>query len=105
MRTLVFESWGTKYRCTVEMGSYKNGNTYIQLWCADGPCATLTTNISNVKLPGDYAIIDTNNCPSAEKLMKQYKLGEFADRFVCSGYCMYPVYKLDLDAWAKYEWE
>ena len=86
-------SWGEEYEVTVEKTKYgNNGNLAIQLWCDDGPFATLTVNL-NKKLKEGYAYVDINNCPWAEEFIEKNHLGEFADDFGFSGFCIYPLYK------------
>ena len=77
---------------TLEKGTYYNGNLRIQLWCEDGPYATLTKNFEE-KLQEGYAYVDVNNTPGAEAFIKKYNLGEHAGAFKMSEHCFYPLYK------------
>lgn len=75
---------------------YMNDNLAIRLVTTYGePWTTLTVNLG-VKLPSNYAYVDTNNNPDIEKFIKDNELGEFAGGYMTSGYCRYPLYKFDL---------
>ncbi len=84
--------FGNETVVTVEKGTYYNGNLRIQLWCDEGPYATLTTN-TETKLPEGCAYVDTNNFPDAERFIKKYNLGVHQGKFKMSGFCCYPLYK------------
>lgn len=78
-----------------------NNNTAIQLITTDNePFATLTVNI--IDLPEDIVCIDTNNFPEALDLIKKYNLGELTGEYVQSGYCVYPIVKLNREILAQY---
>ena len=91
---------GIKYHIT--QLHYPNGNLVIELWNNKGDRDIITTTTSE-KLDKGYAFIDTNNHPNAEKFIKKYGLGEFTGRYGFSGYCCYPIYKIDLDKLKEYE--
>lgn len=84
--------------CTMSASKYAdNGNLALQLWCEDGPFATLTVNLRETrKYPGNFAFIDTNNCPWAEALIRRLKLGVHTGKYAHSGFCSYPLYELDI---------
>ncbi len=42
-------------------------------------------------------MIDTNNCPWAMEFIEQHGFGQATGRMVRSGYCTYPVVKLDIE--------
>lgn len=44
------------------------------------------------------AYLDTNNCSWVEDIMEKYGLGEFTGKSRQSGFCVYPLYKLNLKA-------
>lgn len=88
----IADYFGGETKVTLEKGTYYNGNLRIQLWCDEGPYATLTTNVDR-KLPEGMAYVDTNNVPQAEEFIKKYKLGEHQGKFQMSGFCCYPMYK------------
>jgi hypothetical protein len=65
----------------------------------EGECfAVLTVNLDSFNLNGDkeYAFIDTNNCPWAEKFLVDNNIAEPTQIIVPQGFCMYPLYKFDL---------
>ena len=64
------------------------------------PFATLTKVTHYDK--ANQLIVDTNNCPYAEELIKKYKLGTDTGRISCAGYCTYPVYEFDFDKLKEY---
>ena len=102
MKTIAIKSQGGTYEdCVLELNNYaSNGNTAITIVSpTEGPICTLTVNIET--LDKNLAAIDTNNYPFAEYLMYYYGLGEQVD-FAHSGYCMYPVFKLDFKEINKY---
>ena len=41
--------------------------------------------------------VDINNCPWATKFIKDNELGEFTGKYGKSGFCVYPLYKFNLD--------
>ncbi len=87
---------------TIETATYaNNGNLAIQLWCEDGPFATLTVNLSK-KCKPNCAFVDINNCPWAEEFISRYSLGIPTGNMQTSGFCCYPEYEFDLDAVNKY---
>lgn len=87
---------------TIETTTYSNnGNFAIQLWCEDGPFATLTVNLDK-KCKSNCAFVDTNNCPWAEEFIAQYGLGFPTGKMEASGWCIYPEYAFDMDAINKY---
>lgn len=61
------------------------------------PIATLTVCLDDKRLTEDETHIDTNNCPWAVDFIEQEKLGKKTDRIGHSGFCTYPVIKLDMD--------
>lgn len=78
-----------------------NGNLAIQMWCDDGPFATLTVNLLK-KCEPNRAFVDTNNCPWAEEFIDKYKLGAPTGNVEMSGWCIYPEYEFDMDEIKKY---
>lgn len=88
----------------IEISRYCNGNNLaIQLFCADEeyggeePLASLTVNLPNYNLEKNVAFVDTNNCPWAKEFIKANALGEFTGLEFPSGYCMYPLYRFNLE--------
>lgn len=84
------------YNCRILVSTYHHfNNTSLQLIDPEeGPYATMTVNIA--ELPSGYAALDTNNFPEVEDIMAEYKLGTPTGFYLASGYCVYPVYKLNL---------
>lgn len=76
----------------------ENRNLAIQLYDAQdhSPFARLTVNLG-WKLPENQAFVDTNNCPWAEKFIKENGLGKPLNKFESSGYCDYPLYEFNLE--------
>ena len=78
-------------------GQYYNGNVALMAEDAETgePYANATVNVK--KLPKNMAALDTNNWPDVvevlmkERIITSEKLGSLE-----SGFCEYPVYKLNL---------
>ena len=68
----------------------------------DGPIARITVCIAGSRLAEDETVIDTNNCPWAMDFIKQHSFGQATGRMVRSGYCTYPVVKLDIEKIGEY---
>lgn len=68
----------------------------------DGPIARITVCIAGSGLAEDETVIDTNNCPWAMEFIKQHGFGQATGRMVKSGYCTYPVVKLDIEKIGEY---
>lgn len=66
------------------LGLYENGEWYCDI----------TVHLDF--LVGDYAFVDTNNFPDAEKFLKATGLGEPTGRTRQSGFCAYPLYAFNL---------
>ena len=84
-------SWKTYKNCFLMVGKYQADNsTAIEIWNRyDGEIARIT-------------VLDTNNCPWAVDFIKKYGLGEETGRTVRSGYCEYPVVKLNVEKIKEY---
>lgn len=107
MAKIKFNSYGTDYSGFLTVDEYvKPKNTALQLWTIDEefgfpePYATLTVNLC--QLEDGYAYLDTNNFPQVENIFKKYKLGKDTGRIKTSGFCSYPLYKLDMETINKY---
>ena len=59
------------------------------------PFADMTVNV--VDLPENEAAIDTNNLPGLTDWIEENNLGMFTGRYVNSGFCSYPIYKLNIE--------
>ncbi len=94
-----------KYIITrIEIGTYSYGNNLaIELfslneeWNCEEPFATLTVNLDYNGLKENEAFIDINNCPWAKDFISENKLGKFTGIEWPSGYCIYPLYRFDLN--------
>ena len=87
----------------INIGKYsRNNNTAISLDCNEGKFATITVNF-NENLDEDMAYLDTNNCSWVEDIMKKYCLGEPTVKYKQRGFCIYPLYKLDLKAIKEFD--
>lgn len=97
--------FGVTYKVYTYIGKYaSNDNIAVELISEDGePFATLTVNIYS--LEDGLACIDVNNCSGAIDLIKKYELGKFTGDYAHSGYCSYPIYKLNIDNLNKYKYE
>lgn len=88
----------------VGVASYEQcKNAAIEIWNnEDGPIARITVCIAGSGLAEDETVIDTNNCPWAMEFIKQHGFGQATGRMVKSGYCTYPVVKLDIEKIGEY---
>lgn len=84
---------------TFMKGKYDNENVALLAVDAETgePYATATVNIE--KLPKGMAALDTNNWPEViDVLTKEGIITGNAPYNLQSGFCEYPVYKLNLDS-------
>ena len=82
--------------------SYSNNNTAIELVCEDGKqLAIITVNLGDL-LERNMAYIDTNNCPWAENFLIDNDFGLPTGEYKVSGFCIYPLYQIDLERISKY---
>ena len=102
---LEITEYGNTYRVYTVIDTYEMyKNLYVGLICpTEGPFADLTVNIA--KLPAGHAAVDVNNCPWAEKFIKDNHLGEATGEMLESGFCCYPTYKFDMEMLKKYLFE
>lgn len=84
------------WRVELRKGEYNiGGGLAIMIFTDEGEdFATLTVNLQ-VSLPGNCALIDTNNNPWAEEFLKKNKIAKPTGRCVSSGFCTFPVYEFD----------
>lgn len=89
--------FGIEKDCSLSVGRYANNNHIaIEIWCADGPYATLTVNLPDAKrYPENYAFVDTNNFPQGPALIERLGIGERTEIRATSGFCSYPLYRFD----------
>ena len=82
--------------------SYSNNNTALELVWEDGiPLAIITVNLGDL-LEKNMAYIDTNNCSWAEDFLVDNDFGIPTGEYKASGFCVYPLYQLDLERIGKY---
>ena len=82
--------------------SYSNNNTALELVCEDGiQLAIITGNVEEI-LEKNMAYIDTNNCSWAEDFLVDNGFGLPTGEYKASGFCIYPLYQLDLERIGKY---
>ena len=101
----VVTSYATYENCNLEVNKYQaNGSMHIGIWnCTEGPIATLTVCLPDARKPKEgEAYIDTNNCPWAEDFIEEYGLGEDTGLMGFSGFCMYPLYRFNMDKVNEY---
>ena len=96
MKKISFEAWGRTVNCDLSVEEYANGGVALQLWEDGGPYSGITVWLET--LPEGYAYLDTNNFPQAVEIMQEYGLGEPTGTSRRSGFCAYPLYKLNIDA-------
>ena len=107
MAKIKFNSWGRWYEGVISIGQYiKPKNVQLQLWTKDEefgflePYATMTVNFN--QLEDGYAYLDTNNFPQVEEIFEEYNLGTYTEMDKMSGFCFYPLYKLNMEEIRKY---
>lgn len=105
MNYIKYSLYGKEYELYVNVCKYaSNDNIAVQLITRDGePFANLTVNIMELAEP--LACIDTNNVARAEQLISKYNLGVPTGEVVESGFCIYPIYLLNLYELEKYSKE
>lgn len=87
---------------TLEVSHYfNNNNLALIMHGEEEPYAVMTVNLG-VLFDKTMAFIDTNNFPEAIKIIEEYKLGEPTDITRVSGFCVYPLYKFNLEEVEKY---
>lgn len=103
-RTIFRTEWAVYKDCFLQVARYQADNSRaIEIWNnEDGPIARITVCIAGSGLAEDETVIDTNNCPWAMEFIKQHGFGQATGRMVKSGYCTYPVVKLDIEKIGEY---
>ena len=79
-------------------GKYYNGNVALMAFDAETgePYANATVNVD--RLPKGMAALDTNNWPEVvDVLMEEGIITSEQQGSMQSGFCEYPIYKLNLD--------
>lgn len=97
-------SYSVYKNCFLQVARYQADNSRaIEIWNReDGPIARITVCIAGSRLAEDEVVIDTNNCPWALELIRKYEFGTETGRTVKSGFCTYPVVKLNVEKIGKY---
>lgn len=96
------EAWGEKEKVKLFKEKYYDGNLAIRIDYFDEdmqgwlPYANLTVNL-NCRLNDGCAYVDVNNCPWAREFIEKYNLGVYTGKVCHSGFCVYPLYKFNLD--------
>ena len=97
-----FPFLGTDYNiCLIEKHYASNGNLALEAYTDEGePFAMISTNIEGALTPAegkDHICLDDNNLPikSFDNLMNAGVLIP-TGRHAQSGFCNYPIYKVDL---------
>lgn len=82
---------------TLEITEYRKpkGRVALQLWCEDGPYATVSVNLPNEPCKEGQFFVDTNNCPWAEAWLEKNDIATDDGYLSFSGYCAYPRYTLN----------
>lgn len=92
--------------CYLDISKYVcDGRIAIQAWnMEDGPIATLTVCLDDHRRTSlkDETYIDTNNCPFAPGLLKKYGIATETGKFGFSGYCCYPLMKINMEETSKH---
>src|SRR5574344_498666 len=87
-----------KMNLTFTRGKYYNGNVALNVEDAETGAPYAIATVNTEKLPKGMAALDTENWPEVVDILKKEgiitgeKLGS-----VKSGFCEYPIYKLNLD--------
>lgn len=101
-KLFIFPFLGTDFKIWLKEEHYaSNGNLALEAYTKEGePFATISTNVEGAltKEEGkDHVCLDTNNLPAKlfDGLVKAGVIMH-TGRWAQSGFCQYPVYKVDL---------
>lgn len=101
MKTYLLETDYGTHGVYFSLDRYRhNDSLAIELIDSEDNCpyARITVCIDNpFKLAHNESFVDTNNCPWAEKFIKDNELGKPAGKVWYSGFCTYPLYEFNLD--------
>ena len=90
----------TEWDLTLYKSHYTHGgNLAVYAVSDEGETfAVLTVNLETFDLDGDqeYAFVDTNNNPWAEKFLVDNNIAQPTNIKISQGFCTYPLYKFDL---------
>lgn len=99
--TFNFKAFGNTYCGYLEIRKYGNGNMAINMVLKDGEVfGPFTVNIC--PMLENEVTLDVNNIPEIEEIITKNHLGEFTGNTVQSGYCTYPIYKINISEIMKY---
>lgn len=71
---------------------------HISFMTEEGPYCTFTVNLPLCGMLDDkVTAIDSNNCPFAGKFLEENGIAEFIGKGVQSGYCTYPLYRINTE--------
>lgn len=104
MKTLKLKSCGETFKLNTFVSTYRNNdNLYVGLVDSEDGCpfADLTVNVRKLN-DKDMAVIDTNNCPWAEEFIESNGLGSDTGMLEVSGFCVYPIYLLNIEKIKEY---
>lgn len=72
---------------------YNGGGLCLQVLQNGEPYARLTVKIADLPIHEFY--VDTNNWPESVRFIQQFDIGRWTGAYKTSGFCQYPLYKLD----------
>lgn len=92
-----YDLYGENYKINIFRSHYvANGNTAVVANTAEGePFAEFSVNLTD--LPEDQIYVDTNNLRGALEFLTKNKLAQDMNETLRSGYCEYPLVKIDLN--------
>ena len=70
-------------------------------YCKGEPWSSISTNIE--PLEDDLIAVDTNNFPEGVKILEMYGIATFTGMWVLSGFCQYPVYRVNKNKAENYQ--
>lgn len=87
---------------SIEISHYFNNNNFaLVMQGEEEPYAVMTVNLGPLFDP-TMAFVDTNKFPEVIDIIKDYNLGEDTGITRVSGFCVYPLYKFNLEEVSKY---
>lgn len=103
---LKYKSSYATYTIKLQLSTYYDGQLALSALCWDEELnfwdrfATFTVNlieVDDIPAPEGCAYLDTNNLPEVEDWITENGLAEFAGLRKQSGYCTYPLYRLNIE--------
>nr|DAP73933.1 MAG TPA: protein of unknown function (DUF4313) [Caudoviricetes sp.] len=93
----------TYYNCYFQIGEYiANKKTALRIANKMGAIAGITVCIPRVPIDKGMTILDINNCPWALDFMTDNGFATKTRVNVESGYCVYPVVRLNMEKIREY---